>query len=143
MTGDCHVRFSESRGVRFPPATHRVSSHLGSSESIPASLHPWIISRTRSGPGWSAPAGRSPPRCCHPPTPAPPSLAGRGPRHHRLAGSVTDDPLQAPTLLIGEPPHPHTLAHPPSIMSSTRQVVDPTGRTISARALAAPAEPLA
>jgi len=22
MTGDCHVRFSESRGVRFPPATH-------------------------------------------------------------------------------------------------------------------------
>jgi putative transposase len=22
MTGDCHVRFCESRGVRFPPATH-------------------------------------------------------------------------------------------------------------------------
>ncbi len=21
MTGDCHVRFCESRGVRFPPAT--------------------------------------------------------------------------------------------------------------------------
>jgi hypothetical protein len=23
MTGDCHVRFCESRGVRFPPATHQ------------------------------------------------------------------------------------------------------------------------
>jgi hypothetical protein len=22
MTGDCHVRFCERRGVRFPPATH-------------------------------------------------------------------------------------------------------------------------
>ena len=26
MTGDCHVRFYESRGVRFPPATHQ-STH--------------------------------------------------------------------------------------------------------------------
>lgn len=25
MTGDCHVRFYESRGVRFPPATHQVT----------------------------------------------------------------------------------------------------------------------
>ena len=23
MTGDCHVRFCESRGVRLPPATRR------------------------------------------------------------------------------------------------------------------------
>jgi hypothetical protein len=24
MTGDCHVRFCESRGVRFPPATRHL-----------------------------------------------------------------------------------------------------------------------
>ncbi len=28
MTGDCHVRFYESRGVRFPPATHQSHIHL-------------------------------------------------------------------------------------------------------------------
>jgi hypothetical protein len=31
MTGDCHVRFCESRGVRFPPATRQftISSDSG------------------------------------------------------------------------------------------------------------------
>ncbi len=28
MTGDCHVRFCESRGVRFPPATRQKGSAL-------------------------------------------------------------------------------------------------------------------
>ena len=28
MTGDCHVRFCESRGVRFPPATHQRPSRV-------------------------------------------------------------------------------------------------------------------
>jgi hypothetical protein len=28
MTGDCHVRFCESLGVRFPRATHQVPLRL-------------------------------------------------------------------------------------------------------------------
>jgi len=28
MTGDCHVRFYESRGVRFPPATHQSRNYV-------------------------------------------------------------------------------------------------------------------
>ena len=32
MTGDCHVRFCESRGVRFPPATHQT----------PPSVQQWL-----------------------------------------------------------------------------------------------------
>jgi len=28
MTGDCHVRICEGRGVRFPPATRRVRAGL-------------------------------------------------------------------------------------------------------------------
>ena len=43
MTGDCHVRFCESRGVRFPPATHQ-SAHraklAGQSPARPHALHP-------------------------------------------------------------------------------------------------------
>jgi len=30
MTGDCHVRFYESRGVRFPPATHQALNGIES-----------------------------------------------------------------------------------------------------------------
>ena len=38
MTGDCHVRFCESRGVRFPPATHQDTRRSPpGSPAIPAS----------------------------------------------------------------------------------------------------------
>ena len=43
MTGDCHVRFCESRGVRFPPATHQTpptSRELaGPPPPLPRALH--------------------------------------------------------------------------------------------------------
>jgi transposase len=36
MTGDCHVRFYESRGVRFPPATHQSPK-----------IHKWLLRHKR------------------------------------------------------------------------------------------------
>jgi len=49
MTGDCHVRFCESRGVRFPPATHQASRRphvAGQTPPVPPPLPPtsssWI-----------------------------------------------------------------------------------------------------
>ena len=46
MTGDCHERFCESRGVRFPPATHQTPRRrhvAGQSSSVPPPLHPDIL----------------------------------------------------------------------------------------------------
>jgi len=42
MTGDCHVRFYESRGVRFPPATHQ-SQHIGelALKTLPELMNYW------------------------------------------------------------------------------------------------------
>ena len=40
MTGDCHVRFCESRGVRFSPATHHASRRAGlAGQTSPFHMH--------------------------------------------------------------------------------------------------------
>ena len=52
MTGDCHVRFCESRGVRFPPATHQ-SAHraklAGQPPARPHALHPNLFQLDQPG----------------------------------------------------------------------------------------------
>ena len=35
MTGDCHVRFYESLGVRFPRATHQPTEHTAKAAVTP------------------------------------------------------------------------------------------------------------
>ena len=40
MTGDCHVRFYESREVRFPPATHQAAERDGLAREEPSGHRP-------------------------------------------------------------------------------------------------------
>src|SRR5215207_2433687 len=53
MTGDCHVRFCESRGVRFPPATHQVEGKQKQGAAFGYTkvlgYHPLLASRADTG----------------------------------------------------------------------------------------------
>ena len=57
MTGDCHVRFCESRGVRFPPATHPTPPRRlrRLRRAMSAFSRPWIrrLNAQPDGRGWS------------------------------------------------------------------------------------------
>jgi hypothetical protein len=47
MTGDCHVRFRESRGVRFPPATRLIGAFYRDLLSLAYAAYAGVARRER------------------------------------------------------------------------------------------------
>ena len=60
MTGDCHVRFYERRGVRLPPATHRVAGRAG---TVAIALAPCELELGIRGEAGSSREGEAPREC--------------------------------------------------------------------------------
>ncbi len=56
MTGDCHVRFCESRGAQSPPATHRSTEHTASTASTSKTGRFATLGALHRAPGTGAPA---------------------------------------------------------------------------------------